>query len=219
MPPGCTSRFHEKWQPLARVAQVAGPKWLEVMMRCAAEDVAEVAADRDAGLAAERPAILLLRHIVELWPHDATFWATTTLVDTLVAEHPEVWGEESGYGKALTPQRMGKMLVSSYRIRSTKEDIADKNSTRGYRRDQFRSAIGALHSRSDGVAHDDTPTLPKPSGPSEPAEPSEGATVHDGEQFPKPATVCTVCGQSLFPADIAEGADRHAGCIPSGWAS
>ena len=43
MPQGCTSRLREKWQPLARVAQAAGPRWLATMLECAAEDVAVVA--------------------------------------------------------------------------------------------------------------------------------------------------------------------------------
>lgn len=219
MPPGCTSRFREKWQPLARVAQAAGPKWLEKMMTCAAEDVAEVAADRDAGLAVERPAILLLRHIIEAWPEEATFWSTTDLVDTLIHAHPEVWGESSPYGKALTAQRMGRMLVSSYRIRSTKEDTADKNSARGYRRDQFRSAVGALHSRSDTVAHTDTHTPPEPSGPSEAPEPSEVDDII-AEAFDDtvaPSTHCTACAEPLHRLDIAEGAERHPGCVPAEW--
>lgn len=165
MPAGCTSRFREKWQPLARVAQAAGPRWLEVMMQCAADDVAEVHADREAGLAAEKPGVLLLRHLMTCWPTGAEFWRTTDLVETLILEHPEVWGDSSPYGRALTAQRLGRMLVSNYRIRSTVQDTADKNSPRGYRRDQFAGAHGAMAARSAEA-----------SGPAESS--SHGTTIH-----------------------------------------
>src|SRR5690606_27207792 len=91
MPPGVTARFREKWQPLARVAHVAGGRWLDAVMELAAADVEQVRLDREEGLAIEKPAVLLLRHIINLWPLGEPFWATTDLVDTLVMEHPEVW--------------------------------------------------------------------------------------------------------------------------------
>lgn len=172
MPPGCTGRFREKWQPLARVAQAAGPEWLAIVMARAALDVAQVAADRDAGLAAEKPGVLLLRHIAQCWPQGQEFWGTADLVTTLVDLHPEAWGESSPYGKDLTAQRMGRMLVSNYGIRSTQEDRADKNSRRGYRRDQFAGATHALD-RSAGSSGGSPTPVPEPSGPSEASEPSE----------------------------------------------
>ncbi len=147
MPQGCTSRLREKWQPLARVAQAAGPRWLATMLECAAQDVARVQHDREAGLAAERPSLLVLRHILQSWPAFSPFWATTDMVEELVREHPDVWGASSDYGKALTPQRLGRMLVSGFDIRSTVEDAADKNSRRGYRKNQFWRVSQALDSR------------------------------------------------------------------------
>lgn len=198
MPPGCTSRFREKWQPLARVAQAAGPAWLAVVMQRAARDVADVAADRDAGLAAEKPAVLLLRHITQLWPSGATFWGTTELVATLVAEHPEAWGAESPYGKALTAQRMGRLLAKNYDIRSTQEDTADKNSTRGYRRDMFAGAAHALTSRPDGSSDDSPHPPPEPSERPEPSEPSERLERR-----------CPDCGAALLPGRVRCGPCLH----------
>lgn len=189
MPPGCTGRFREKWQPLARVAQAAGPRWLNTMLECAAEDVAEVQADREAGLAAEKPGVLLLRHLMACWPAGAEFWRTSDLLGTLIAEHPEAWGDGSAYGRALTAQRLGRMLVSNYRIRSVVEDSADKNSPRGYRLVQFAGAHGAMSVRSDPAVQtshgrtDDTPqgymsegldqsvTPPPPEPPERPERP------------------------------------------------
>lgn len=169
MPPGCTSRFREKWQPLARVARAAGGDWLQRMLDLAAEDVEQVRLDREEGLAAEKPAVLLLRHIIELWPEGESFWATRDLIAELVAEHPTVWGDASPIGKPLTAQRFGRMLNGSYKIRSTREDLADKNSARGYRRDQFGPAAAALNGRPATS----TPPPTEPAGPAEPSEPAD----------------------------------------------
>lgn len=147
MPRGCTSRLREKWQPLARVAQAAGPRWLATILECAAEDVARVQQDREAGLAVERPSLLVLRHVLQDWPAFSPFWKTTDMVEALIREHPEVWGESSDYGKDLTVQRLGRMFVSGYNVRSIVENPADKNSPRGYRRSQFERAARALNSR------------------------------------------------------------------------
>jgi hypothetical protein len=198
MPPGCTGRFREKWQPLARVAQAAGPGWVAVVMDRAARDVADVAADRDAGLAAEKPGVLLLRHITQLWPAGETFWGTRDLVNTLILEHPEAWGAESPYGKALTVQRMGRMLATNYGIRSTQEDTADKNSTRGYRRDMFVGAAHALTSRSDGLPEGSPDPLPEPPERPELSEPSERCCPACGGALKPGRELCGPCGHAAL---------------------
>ena len=140
------------------------------------------------------------------------------------------WGDL--YGEGLKPRKLAQLLSEF-----DASPVSVRTATgihKGYRREDLWDAWQRYTPTQAEVA-DPVAEVPAHSGqigyigyigyngdegaPPEPAEPSEGATVHDGEQFPKPATVCTVCGQSLFPADIAEGADRHAGCIPSGWAS
>lgn len=148
MPPGCKSRFREKWQPLARVAHAAGERWLDVVLELAADDVEQVRRDREEGLAVEKPAVLLVRHILASWPDRQRFWRTTELVDALILDHPEVWGTESAYGRTLTAQRLGRMLANNYSIRSTTRDSADKNSPRGYRLAQFEATEAALRPRS-----------------------------------------------------------------------
>ena len=193
MPPGCTSRFREKWQPLARVAQAAGPRWLQVVMQCAADDVASVAADREAGLATERPGVLLLRHLTVCWPDGADFWRTTDLVETLVREHPEAWGDDSPYGKALTAQRLGRMLVNYYGVRSSRQDTAEKSSPRGYHRAQFAGAHGALTGRSATSPTVPPDPLPEPAGLAEPSEPAEPTIAQINGWATGPGR-CTSCG-------------------------
>ncbi|RWU85464.1 hypothetical protein CWN80_00245 [Janibacter hoylei PVAS-1] len=198
MPQGCTSRLREKWQPLARVAQAAGPRWLATMLECAAEDVARVQQDREAGLAAERPSLLVLRHILQDWPTFSPFWKTTDMRDALVREHPEVWGESSDYGKALTVQRLGRMLVSSYNIRSTVEDSADKNSPRGYRRSQFERAARALNSRP-------TVAIPEVQAPPARTAGTSDSAGTAGTEIPLADSPCPGCGGRLEASREAAG--------------
>jgi hypothetical protein len=198
LPAGVTGRFREKWLPLARVAMAASPQWLDRILALAAEDVDEVRRDREEGLAVEKPAVLLLRHIVQLWPEGEQFWPTTRLVSELVAAHPDVWGAASSYGRDLTAQRLGRMLSSSYGIRSTREDSTVKDSTRGYRRTQFGTATKALTARSAGA----TPTPEsEPEEPEIPAEPAEFV----------PRTSCTACGG---PMTYDDGTGTHPACTP-----
>ncbi len=199
MPEGCTNRFREKWQPLARVAHAAGGRWLESVLALAAEDVENVRLDREEGLAAAKPHVLALRHILVVWPGDAPFLRTQDLVDLLIRSHPEMWGVESSYGRDLTIQRLGRMLWSAYGIRSTQRDRADKNSHRGYRRDQFAAAGKALSGRSDTSPPQ---SLIEPPGPPEPSEPSE--PVRD-------IALCSVCHQPMSHPDAT---GTHANCAP-----
>jgi hypothetical protein len=176
----------------------ASPQWLDRILALAAEDVDEVRRDREEGLAVEKPAVLLLRHIVQLWPEGEQFWPTTRLVSELVAAHPDVWGAASSYGRDLTAQRLGRMLSSSYGIRSTREDSTVKDSTRGYRRTQFGTATKALTARSAGA----TPTPEsEPEEPEIPAEPAEFV----------PRTSCTACGG---PMTYDDGTGTHPACTP-----
>jgi hypothetical protein len=174
LPAGVTGRFREKWLPLARVANAASPKWLESVRALAADDVEQVRLDREEGLAVEKPAVLLLRHIIQLWPEGEPFWPTTRLIADLIAAHPDVWGAASSYGKDLTPHRLGRMLGSAYGIRPARRDSADKDSPRGYRRAHFGSAESALTARS--AALHPTPSI-DPAGLAEPAEPAERASL------------------------------------------
>lgn len=196
MPPGVTGRFREKWQPLARVAHAAGGRWPQAAAALAAADVAQVREDREAGLVRQRPHVVLLRHVHEVWPIGQEFSRTGDLVEALIASHPDVWGQESAYGKDLTAQRLGRMLVDHYGIRTGQADPADKNSPRGYRRVQFGAAERAL-TRSVGSS----------GAPVEPPEPPEPPRP------PEPAT-CIACGGRL-PKDARLVFDGcHVTCVP-----
>lgn len=82
----------------------------------------------------ERPAVQLLRHLAEVWPAGDPFLASTVLTQRLADRYPESWGHSSPYGRPLTVQRLGRMLVQGYRINSSRQDSRDKRSPRGYHR-------------------------------------------------------------------------------------
>lgn len=198
MPPGATGRFREKWQPLARVAHAAGGRWPAAVDVLAIADVAQVREDREAGLVRQRPHVVLLRHVYEVWPGGQEFWRTGELVSALIAAHPDAWGQESAYGKDLTAQRLGRMLVDHYGIRSCQDDPADKNSPRGYRRVMFGAAERALTRPGASTdAPQEPPERPEPPRP------------------PEPAT-CIACGMPLPDGAGLVFDGCHVTCTPDG---
>lgn len=185
LPPGVTGRFREKWSPLARVAAVEGGRWPEVVADLAKADVEQVAHNREDGMIADRPHVVLLRHIAEAWPRGEPFAATSALVTTLIARWPNVWSAGSSYGRDLTPQRFGRMLAQHFGVNSTHSP--DKTH-RGYQR-----ASLAIPWRRMGVA------VP-PGEPSEPFQPSQPSRT------PAPSLA--------DGSDASDGPDGSKGSLP-----
>jgi len=96
----------------------------------AVHDRDQAEADREDGMVNERPHVVLLGHLAEVWPDGKAFAATSDLVDALVAGYPPAWSAESSYGKDLTAQRFGRMLATAYKVNSARER---KDGPRGYR--------------------------------------------------------------------------------------
>ena len=126
LPDGITGRFREKWLPLARVAAMAGGRWPAVVDQLAVQDREQVEMDKQDGLIVARPHVVLLGHLAEVWPDGESFAPSDALVADLVREFPAEWGTESSYGKALTVQRMGRMLASSYKVNSQRRPDGDR---------------------------------------------------------------------------------------------
>lgn len=136
LPDGCVGRLKEKWNPLARVAAIAGGRWPAIVTALIERDMKEIEMEKQEGLLKLPPAVILLRDIHQVWGDDERFIPTSMLIGRLVAENPDYWGEHSPYGKQLTPQRMGRMLVQGAKIHSTK----NHQDVRGYTRDSFPKA-------------------------------------------------------------------------------
>lgn len=224
MPDGVTGRFREKWQPLARVAAVAGGRWPAAVAAMARADVEQVALDREDGMIADRPHVVLLRHVADVWPEGEAFVPTAQLVGALVATWPQVWSVESAYGKDLTAQRFGRMLAAGYKVHSRQDP--DPPRTRGYALADLLPAwrrMGVHPPQGTVPAVPAVRTVPQPEDVPSPEPTPNGSNASNGsngsnERAGSPvrlsATACVVCGQPL-PADPRlrfNGA--HATCAP-----
>src|SRR3546814_13989779 len=92
--------------------------------------------EREEGLLNLPPAMVLLKDLHAVWPVEERFLSTNQIIDRLVMQNSDYWGESSSYGKRLTAQRMGRMLVQGAKIHSTRNAAK----VRGYTRDQFAKA-------------------------------------------------------------------------------
>ncbi|MFE6255851.1 DUF3631 domain-containing protein [Agromyces sp. NPDC057865] len=159
LPDACTGRMKEKWGPLARVAEVAGGDWPSTARDLIVRGIHEQEIEREEGLLNRPPALVLLADLYQVWKsHLGEFVSTATLIDRLVEHNPEYWGEHSTYGRRLTSQRFGRMLVQGYKIHSQK-NVSDE---RGYHRSRFLKAWRQL-----GITPPNEPS--KPSGTVEPS--------------------------------------------------
>lgn len=163
LPKGCVGRAKEKWRPLKRVAVAAGGRWPSVADQLIARGLAEDDHERDAGLRALPPGMVLLTDLHAVWPASQDFVGTKELVAELVDHNPEYWGERSTYGKALTETRFGRMVTQASKITSTRPG---GRGPRGYAKDQFSQVWHRL-----GIGR------VQPGAPGEPGEPgAEPAT-------------------------------------------
>lgn len=138
LPAGIKARARERWAPLKRVAVAAGGRWPDVVDDLAVADVTRIAQEREDGIVIDRPHIALIRNIGDVWRDGETFVATDELIRRLVLDCPDMWGITSSYGKALTAQRLGRMLSSSFNITSFRQPDGDR--ARGYRAAQIDPA-------------------------------------------------------------------------------
>jgi hypothetical protein len=164
LPPEIRGRARERWSPLKRVAEAAGGRWPAVVDALALEDIAEQELAREEGAVTQRPHVVLMQHLAEVWEDDEPFVPTEVLINRLVEAHPDTWGEFSSFGKRLTAQRLGRMLSGNYKIHTSRPDA---NGSRGYTLGSVSTAF-----RRFGL------TLPnKPAEPAEPARPADLAAL------------------------------------------
>ncbi len=172
LPEGVVGRARERWSPLKRVAAAAGGRWPAVVDALSLADLARIQQDREDGMVRDRPAVLLLRDIHLVWIEGETFVPTERLLPALIAQNPNTWGQFSAYGKALTAQRLGRMLVTSYNLHS---DRLGGVGPRGYLR-------ATLEPVFRGMGY---PPSIEPVRPAEPVEPVDDPTR------------CGTCGNRL----------------------
>ena len=162
LPNGIKGRARERWSPLKRIATVAGGHWPATVDQLATTEAEELKTEREEGHMQKRPSLVLVDHIAEVWKPGETFVGSEDLVRRLIFAHPDMWGADSAYGRALTVQRMGRMLSDAYKVHTTRQATEDR--TRGYTARSLNSATSGL-----GL-----PPLGRPDGPVEAGEPAGG---------------------------------------------
>ncbi len=152
LPKGCVGRAKEKWRPLKRVAVASGGHWPSVADQLIMRGLAEDDHERDAGLRALPPGMVLMTDLYAVWPESQDFVGTKDLVAELVHHNPGYWGERSSYGKELTETRFGRMVTQASKITSTRPG---GRGPRGYTKEQFsqvwhRLGIGRVQPGAPG---------------------------------------------------------------------
>ncbi|CAN5322666.1 hypothetical protein BH11ACT1_BH11ACT1_18140 [soil metagenome] len=158
LPEGCTGRSKERWSPLRRVAEAAGGHWPATADELIRRDLIEAELDREDNMTTMPPAVKLLRDVHEVWPEGDDFAPTSNIITELILHNPAQWGPDSPYGRALTVQRLGRMLAQGFKVHSSRQG----DGPRGY----YRQALGPVW-RKLGVTPLNKPT--EPTGPAEPA--------------------------------------------------
>ncbi|MEI5004718.1 DUF3631 domain-containing protein [Micrococcus yunnanensis] len=141
LPDGCVARHRERWRPLARVAHVAGGRWPGIVEALILRDLAELETEREEGLSNRPLRVHLLYDLADVWRPDETFIPTPELIARLAVAAPTRWGMESA--KGLTPQGMGRMLMTGYKIASWREPNGERR--RGYTREALEPAWRMFH--------------------------------------------------------------------------
>jgi hypothetical protein len=158
LPAGCRNRLKERWNPLKRVGFVAGGHWSEAVDLFILQDLESAREQAEHSDSLESPPRQISKDLFAIYEQEPGFIATTALVRRLVANNPESWSASSFYGKELTPQRLGRILNSSFGISSQR--VGD--SSRGYHSQQFQTIWKSL-----GISAN------KPTEATEPTKPTE----------------------------------------------
>lgn len=179
LPDVVRGRARERWAPLKRIADAVGGRWPAVVDDLALLDVRRIEAEKEEGIMQQRPAVVLLTHLHLVWIEGEKFLPTEIVIDRLAAAHPDLWSERSSFGKRLTPQRLGRMLVTSYNIHS---DRPGGVGPRGYLRSSLAPAF-----RRFGLDASDRPVRP----------------VEPGQPVVEPSTLDTSVTQTVTqPTDF-----------------
>lgn len=140
LPDGIRGRAKERWKPLKRVANAAGGRWPGVVDRLAVDDMELLAMELEEGLVREKPTVMVIRHIAEVWRDGEVSVPTADLIARLVAHDPDEWGADAMRQRSeLTPHRLGRMLRQGYNISSKR--IGGRTGPRGYLLADFTVAL------------------------------------------------------------------------------
>ena len=161
LPAGCKNRHRERWNPLAKIAQVAGDPWLSKTLELIQSDLDlanEVIENGEQNLA---PAVQLATDLYKLIGTDPRFELSTELVRQLIKHNPDAWSMQSSYGKDLNTKRLGTILNKSFGIYSQRQGA----NQRGWHTNQFLQIWQRL-----GIPHINPPKATNPPNPTSGSE-------------------------------------------------
>ncbi|WAJ32215.1 DUF3631 domain-containing protein [Arthrobacter sp. FX8] len=192
LPAGCIGRIKERWNPIKRVATAAGEQWAAIADELIKRDIAEAEMDKEDGITHLPPAVILLKDIRDVWDPADAFTPSAVLIHRLIQHNPAMWGQLSSYGKELNAQRLGRMLVTAFKLHSTRQG----DSKRGY----FRANLENVWRRmgmtppketdgTDETATTDGHSLPNQTDGTAATAETDGCKLHP---TPKP-NVCFTC--------------------------
>lgn len=159
LPDGCVNRLRERWNPLKRIAWVAGEEWSNKVDELITEDIEGSKDQAENGDLQVSINLHLARDLHAVIGDSTGFFQGSKVIPMLIRHNPEVWSARSNYGKDLTAQRFGQLLFKAYGVRSQR--IGD--GLRGYNSTQFAQIWRQL-----GISHKQPPKPTKPTKPTEP---------------------------------------------------
>lgn len=133
LPPGCRNRHKERWNPLAKVAFVAGQEWLDRCVNAIQADLDLAAEIAENGEGTASPAIQIAKDLHSILGEETAFALSSDIVRKLIALNPEAWSFASPYGKDLTPKRLGMLLNRNFGLFSARSGA----NSRGWSSGQF----------------------------------------------------------------------------------
>lgn len=155
LPDGCRNRSRDKWQPLARVAAVAGGDWPTAVVKLIEVDLQKDAAQREVEMIPEPPALVVMRDLFAVWPPGEPFVPTRGLVDLLLAWH-DYWGPTGPLGKSLNETQLGRLINRA--TQSVRSIRPHTQGPRGYARASLEPTwrgLGLLSDNPDTLARSD----------------------------------------------------------------
>lgn len=156
LPPGCANRNRERWNPLAKIAFVAGGTWVEKVNDLITADLALAAEAAENGEVTHSPTVQLMHDLFGILGDNPRFELSTEIVRQLIKRNPEQWSFASPFGKDLTTKRLGSLLNRGYGIYSQRLDA----NSRGWHTNQFRQIWQRLGIITQAVSDPTDPTNP-----------------------------------------------------------
>jgi Protein of unknown function (DUF3631) len=214
LPEGCTRCARERWRPLKRIAEIAGGDWPATSDKLIVRNLAEEAAEREDGLRARPPGMVLLVDLHAVWPADQKFVATSDLVHRLVAHDPDYWGADSPYGKTLTEHRFGRLLSQAAKVTSQQEVTSQRPGGTGPR-GFLRSQLEPVWKRLGMIRSHETEDPPEPSGESDESGESGDQQIYP-DQKPQVTASTVSTASTALPPEVGQVAHFAEHCLDCG---